>query len=208
MAYEYITNRNATAYTVGRGGNNIEYIVIHHWGVMGQKFENVVNWFCSPNCPTSAHYVAEEGRVACLVNLSDTAYHAGNWQANQKSIGIECRPEATEGDYKTVAELVANLWKTYGKLPLKRHKDIVPTACPGIWNIEKLTKIAEAIYKGESIEKMQNKNAPSDWAKDSWLKAAAVGLVDGKRPKDAVTREECAVMLLRAIEWIESASKK
>lgn len=139
--YEYITEHNALNYTEGRGGHHPELIVIHHWGALGQTFEGVLNWFCAnPACQTSAHYVAEEGKVACIVDPENTAWHAGRWDYNLKTIGIECRPEATPGDYLTVAELIANLWSTYGVLPLIGHRDVpsVPTGCPGIWNVAKL----------------------------------------------------------------------
>lgn len=146
MAYEYITRYDSPNYN--RGGNTPQEIVIHHWGATGQKFQNVVNWLCNPAARVSAHYVVESGRVACLVNLSDRAWHAGNAWHNAHSIGIECRPEATEGDYRTVAELVAKLWKTYGKLKLIRHKDIVATSCPGKWDIAKIKRMAEEFYSG------------------------------------------------------------
>ena len=63
-------------------------------------------------------------------------------RGNHESIGIECRPEATEGDYATVAALVADLRKVYGNVPLKRHKDWTSTACPGVWDIAKIDRLA------------------------------------------------------------------
>ena len=111
MAYEYLTNYNANAYMVGRMSNGVQYnvdkIIIHHWGAEGQTFDGVCAWFESPNCQTSAHYVVEGGRVACLVNLSDTAYHAGDWGANLTSIGIECRPEMSDAD---ISGRCVSLW--------------------------------------------------------------------------------------------------
>lgn len=146
--FEYITKHDSPNYDKGRGGNKVKEIVIHHWGEEGQSFNGVVNWLCNPKAGTSAHYVVMSGKVACIVDPENTAWHAGDYNHNQKSIGIECRPEATEGDYETAAELIADLWDTYGKLPLLRHKDIVATACPGKWDIKKLKKMAEKIYGG------------------------------------------------------------
>lgn len=131
MGYEYITNYDSPNFTSGREGNKPQYIVIHHWGQDGASFWGVVNWLCRQGGGSSAHYVVEVGKVACIVDPDDTAWHAGNWWYNLRSIGIECRPEMTDGDLATVAELIREIWKVYGKLPIIGHKDIVATACPG-----------------------------------------------------------------------------
>ena len=139
-AYTYITkftspNQNAR-------NSKVKSITIHHWGSRGQKFDNVVNWLCQKRAGTSAHYVVEAGKVACIVDPDRRAWHAGNSRGNHESIGIECRPEATEGDYATVAALVADLRAVYGNIPLKRHKDWTSTACPGVWDIGKIDRLA------------------------------------------------------------------
>ena len=139
-AYTYITkftspNQNAR-------NSKVKSITIHHWGSRGQKFDNVVNWLCQKRAGTSAHYVVEAGKVACIVDPDRRAWHAGNSRGNHESIGIECRPEATEGDYATVAALVADLRAVYGNIPLKRHRDWTSTACPGVWDIGKIDRLA------------------------------------------------------------------
>ena len=142
-AYEYITkftspNQNAR-------NSKVKSITIHHWGSRGQKFDNVVNWLCQKRAGTSAHYVVEAGKVACIVDPDRRAWHAGNSRGNHESIGIECRPEATEGDYATVAALVADLRAVYGNIPLKRHRDWTSTACPGVWDIGKIDRLARGV---------------------------------------------------------------
>ncbi len=42
-----------------------------------------------------------------------------------------------------------------------------------------------------------DKNAPEAWAKDAWDKACAAGVLDGTRPREAVTRQELALVLDR-----------
>lgn len=155
MSYQYITKYNAKSYTKGREGHKIKEIVIHHWGADGQTFEGVVNWFAN-NAPTSAHYVVEGGRVACLVDLSDTAYHAGNWLHNLESIGIECRPEMSAEDFATLVELVRYLFSEVGKVKIVGHQDIVPTSCPGRYyaRLPELRRLAEG---GGSGWKQNNK---------------------------------------------------
>ena len=147
-AYKYITkytspNQNAR-------NSRIKSITIHHWGSRGQKFDNVVHWLCQKRAGTSAHYVVEAGKVACIVDPDRRAWHAGNSRGNHESIGIECRPEATEGDYATVAALVADLRAVYGNIPLKRHKDWTSTACPGVWDIAKIDRLARGVKPGVS----------------------------------------------------------
>ena len=142
-AYTYITkytspNQNAR-------NSRIKSITIHHWGSRGQKFDNVVHWLCQKRAGTSAHYVVEAGKVACIVDPDRRAWHAGNSRGNHESIGIECRPEATEGDYATVAALIADLRAVYGNIPLKRHRDWTATACPGVWDIQKLDRLARGV---------------------------------------------------------------
>lgn len=191
--YTYFSEYNAKCFTKGRGNKRVKYIVIHHWGELGQSFEGVLSWFCaSPSCKTSAHYIVEEGRVACLVNPSDTAYHAGNWAYNEVSIGIECRPEASEGDYITTAKLISELWQVYGRLPLLPHKAVPgqATSCPGRWSVEKLERLAIGYYEAKSTK-------ASNWAKASWDRLIDMGILDGKRPHDFATREEVATMLYR-----------
>ena len=145
-AYTYITkytspNQNAR-------NSRIKSITIHHWGSRGQKFDNVVHWLCQKRAGTSAHYVVEAGKVACIVDPDRRAWHAGNSRGNHESIGIECRPEATDGDYATVAALIADLRAVYGNIPLKRHKDWTSTACPGVWDIQKLDRLARGVKPG------------------------------------------------------------
>lgn len=140
--------RQSPNYNIGRAEKTIDYIVIHHWGNEGQSFSGVISWLCRNDGDSSAHYVVQNGRVECIVNPNDTAWHAGNWNYNLKTIGIECRPEMTNGDFDTTARLIANLWKMYGKKPIIGHRDIVPTACPGKYytRFAELTQLAESYY--------------------------------------------------------------
>ena len=149
MAYEYITKHNSPAFTpaaecrkVFGHDRKIESITIHWWGVDGQDFEGPISWFCRPDATTSAHYIVEAGRVACIVDPDDAAWHAGNARGNATSIGLELRPEARDGDYATAAELIRTLRDTYGDLPLIPHRDWKATQCPGRWDLARLDALA------------------------------------------------------------------
>ena len=219
MAYKLITDYDAVSYTSGRQGYSLDKIIVHHWGEDGQTFESVVSWFQDASCSTSAHAVLEDGRVACMVNYSDTAYHAGNWDANLASIGIECRPEMSDGDLETLCEYIADLWKMYGVLPIYGHKDFSSTECPGRYyaKLDWIYNRAMEIYKGDDDELKwsefeaseeyallktlvanKKETSGSDWAKADLQKAVDAGITTGERPRDVVTREEAAIMVLRA----------
>ena len=49
----------------------------------------------------------------------------------------------------------------------------------------------------ESIKVMENTQEPSAWAKENWEKATELGLIDGTRPKDNITRQEVASIAVR-----------
>lgn len=125
----------------------VKQITIHHWGVDGQSFDAVERFLCSNNKPTSAHYVAQDGLVSCIVNPDDAAWHAGNATGNATTIGIELRPEATAGDYRTAAELIAFLRSIYGDIPLVPHKHWQNTACPGRYDLARLDREARNVGK-------------------------------------------------------------
>ena len=134
MAYQYLTQYDSPNYSPGRPAGAPNVIVIHYWDDPAKKpsFMGVVSWLCREGGNSSAHYIAEAGRVACIVAPKDRAWHAGPG-GNPRGIGIECNPRMTAGDLETVAELIANLRKTYGNLPLKPHKAYMNTSCPGAY---------------------------------------------------------------------------
>ena len=144
--------------TFGRK-RTLDGIVIHHWGVRGQKHDDVVKFFVSGPGTTSAHFVVSAGRIDCLVSPLDAAWHSGNAVGNATTIGIECRPEATDEDYATVAELVSFLRSEYGSLPLSPHRQWNATACPGIWDLPRIDRLAGAAAiapQGEIINELEN----------------------------------------------------
>ncbi|MGV4377717.1 N-acetylmuramoyl-L-alanine amidase [Trueperella pyogenes] len=132
-SYEYITRHTSPNFTPGRP-RPPEEITIHHWGAEGQNLDSVVRWLCRPNGSSSSTYVAEAGRVACIVDPDDTPWTNSNFSSNQVSITIECRPEMTAGDFQTVVELVADILRAYPSIKrIRGHRDHASTACPGKW---------------------------------------------------------------------------
>lgn len=125
--------RQSPNFSQGRPAGSPNVIVIHHWGNTGQRHQFIVDYLCSTtNHGASAHYVASAGRVTQLVSDSDRAWHAGK-TGNPRGIGIECRPEMSDGDFDTVAALIAAIRSEWGDLPLRGHQQYMATSCPGKW---------------------------------------------------------------------------
>ncbi len=135
MSYTLDTSHRAKSFTKGRQGNLITTIVVHWWGdpATNPTFDGTVTYFANGGNTTSAHYVVESGRVANMVDDADTAYHAGNWGMNLRSICIECNPRGSDADKATVAELILDLEKKHGLLTIIGHRDVISTDCPGVY---------------------------------------------------------------------------
>lgn len=188
MSIKYETQYNAPAMMYGRSGQDITGIVVHHYGVMGSTYAGTIRTLTKPTAAASAHFVIDADRVAQLVALSDTAYHADNWAVNLTTIGIECPPEATEAQVNTLVQLIAGLYRAYGRvLPLSGHCDYAKTACPGRYYpmLADIQARATALWTSAVAPDPQQPTAdnPPDWAQDAVDWAIANGLVagDGKR---------------------------
>ena len=126
-------------FTAGRGGKKIDKIVVHY------NAGNLTVEGCYSVWQTrqaSAHYQVEEsGRIGQLVWDKDTAWHASNFNQNQRSIGIE-HANYSDGTISNNcldagAHLVAALCKYYGLgrpqwlVNVFPHKYFAATSCPG-----------------------------------------------------------------------------
>jgi hypothetical protein len=116
---------------------NITYIIIH---VMEGYFEGTIDWFKTNTSNVSAHYlISQKGEIVQMVREKDIAWHAGNWEYNQRSIGIEHEDKrkwnepnwATEELYRSSAALVRYLCEKYG-IPKDRNHIIGHNEVPGV----------------------------------------------------------------------------
>ncbi len=128
------TNRN-------RGVKQIDMIIVH---VAQGSYSGTINWFQYSGSDVSAHYVVgRKGQVAQCVHNEDIAWHAGNWNYNKKSIGIEHAGYAgdpntwTDRMYRSSAKLSAYLSRRFN-IPVDRrhiigHREVpgVNKTCPG-----------------------------------------------------------------------------
>jgi hypothetical protein len=117
-----------------RGAKQINMIVIH---VAQGSYSAAIKWFQNPRANASAHYVVDrKGHEAQCVRNRDIAWHAGWWQTNKKSIGIEHaghigNPRSfTPKMYKSSARLSAYLCKRFN-IPADRHHIIGHNQVPG-----------------------------------------------------------------------------
>lgn len=167
MSYERITKHNSPNFTpksrvyqVFGVPRVITSITIHHWGdpATSPTFSGVINWLCRKNGSSSAHAVIEAGRVAYLINYSNASWSTGNKLGNATTIGLELHPRASDADYETAGEHIADIWMEYGLLPLRAHKQWKATECPGKWNLDRLTDVASRYYgKKKNAQNIKDK---------------------------------------------------
>ena len=127
-------------FSKGRKGASIKYIVLHH------NAGNLSIADCARVWQTreaSAHYqVQSDGRIGQLVWDANTAWHAGNWDANIHSIGIEHADDnsnpwhISDATLDNGAHLTAMICKAYGLGRPEWGRNVFPhshfssTACP------------------------------------------------------------------------------
>lgn len=209
----YETQYNAPAMMHGRSGQDVTGIVVHHYGEMGSTYAGTIRALTKPTAAASAHFVIDAGKVAQLVALSDTAYHAGNWQINLTTIGIECPPECTPAQLDTLVQLIAGLYKHYGRvLPLSGHCDHAPTKCPGRYYplLYDIQARATALWSSNNATGPQQPapdDAP-DWAADAADWAINAGLVAGDGNRYGWSEPVTLARLITILHRYDQLTKK
>lgn len=154
-------------YSTGRSGAKVNKIVIHH--MAGTNYDIVPSIWQTREA--SAHYgIGKNGEIRAYVDENNTAWHAGNWNANISSIGIEnCNSTGSpswsinQATIDACAKLVADIAKRHGlgKLVVNRnlfpHRYFSSTSCPGVL-IGKLQYIAD---KANAINSGGGSSTPS-----------------------------------------------
>ncbi|WP_037616757.1 N-acetylmuramoyl-L-alanine amidase [Streptomyces aureus] len=114
---------------------DLDYVVIH---VTQATYATTLSIFQNPAKKVSAHYLVRsaDGHVTQCVRERDVAWHAGNWDYNTRSIGIEHegwvdRPAYfTDALYEESARLTAAICDQYG-IPKDRAHIIGHYEVPG-----------------------------------------------------------------------------
>ncbi|MGC0333537.1 N-acetyl-anhydromuramyl-L-alanine amidase AmpD [Streptomyces sp. SAI-170] len=133
----------------------VDFVVIH---VTQTTYDTALGVFQNPKKEVSAHYLVRsaDGHVAQCVPEADVAWHAGNWDYNTRSIGIEHegwvdRPAYfTDALYERSARLTATICAKYG-IPRDRSHIIAHYEVPGSdhtdpgphWDWERYMRLVE-----------------------------------------------------------------
>ncbi|MBX9395500.1 N-acetylmuramoyl-L-alanine amidase [Streptomyces sp. TRM72054] len=112
----------------------IDMVIIH---VTQGSFDSAVKVFQDPGHGAASHYIVrEDGHIAQMIRELDVAYHAGNRDYNERSVGIEHagfvdRPQDfTDAMYAASARLTARICARYG-IPVDREHIIGHVEVPG-----------------------------------------------------------------------------
>ncbi|MFF9243079.1 N-acetylmuramoyl-L-alanine amidase [Streptomyces sp. NPDC014801] len=112
----------------------IDRVVVH---VTQGGYGSAVKVFQDPGHKAAAHYIVrKDGRVTQMIRELDVAFHAGNREYNERSVGIEHegfvdRPQDfTDAMYAASARLTAGICRRY-RIPVDREHIIGHVEVPG-----------------------------------------------------------------------------
>lgn len=176
MGYQLIEE-----YTLGFTGGPLKAKgwAIHWWGDPANRptFDGIRRVLQERSAleQASVNFMAEAGKVACLVDPFTVAWGQGDgaygW-GNNNLVSVECNPRCTAEDRETVAELIADQHIENGiPIVLYPHKNFTSTACPGVWEqwIPWLTERAKQIVIEKTNGKQEEEMALSP-EEHEWLK--------------------------------------
>ncbi len=210
-----------------------EYITIHDTGNTSRgagadAHANYLNSDAAANVPASWHYTVDDENAAQHLPLNEVGWHAGDGgqgPGNRKSIGIEIamnsdgdRAKAEANAIRLVAYLVENVG-TLQKFPdcMKQHYHWNGKNCPQLIRAGKVHDWSE--FLNECRRLIEKRRMPmsgkyfrdvpdSHWASERINKLYELGLLSGRsenefKPDEPITRAEAAVLIQRAIEYLE-----
>lgn len=132
-----------SAYSKGRDGHSVRYIVVHHEAAVGLSGAAITRMWDGMQAQSAHYSIDSAGTITQHVLEADTAWACGRWVANCESISIEHANNSTnpwtvaESTLESGAHLTAALLIKYGLgYPewggnVRPHRQIVATACPG-----------------------------------------------------------------------------
>ncbi|MFT5687109.1 MAG: hypothetical protein ACI8RZ_008066 [Myxococcota bacterium] len=134
--YQFVSASSSNYSDYSRSTSDISYVVIHT--VQG-SYSGCISWFQNSSASVSAHYVvrSSDGQVTQMLKEEDVGWHAGNWDYNEASVGIEHEgyvesPETwyTDTMYGASAALTADIIDR-NSIPLSRSYIIAHSEVPG-----------------------------------------------------------------------------
>ena len=200
-------------------------IVLHHAAIKTASAEDIHRAHLQRDNGTWAGigyhlYIRKDGSIHRGRPLWASGAHVLN--ENWHTVGV-----CVEGNYdvettmpaaqlNAVREALRYLKGIYPNAAIKCHRDMQATACPGrYYPLAEVLKYNAPVTPAESededmtdeqvrkiVREMLNGNdtTPDDWAKAEMREAIDLGITDGTRPKGYATRQEAAIMVLRAFE--------
>jgi hypothetical protein len=151
-----LTQIGSPNFTAGRSGTKVDRIIVH-WmdGTLASAdttFQNTVR-------QTSAHDGFEDSNDHQYVDWNNTAWHAGDWNMNLRSVGFEHSADpsrlASDATYVTSAARIAQVCKQFGipcdRAHILKHSQVVSTQCCGTVDIERLVNMAAQELGGANV---------------------------------------------------------
>lgn len=191
-------------------------VILHHAEASSATVWDINDWHLSNGWVGIGYhyYIRKDGSI--YRGRPEWAVGAHATGHNDRSIGICC-----EGAYMTetmpaaqlasLKALLRDIMGRYGTMPLRRHRDVNATSCPGDrfpWAeaqdyMKEETEMTEeqirAIVRDEMTKqaKATEAKAASDWHKADWDAAKDAGIFDGTMPQAPLTREQASTVLKR-----------
>lgn len=114
-----------------------EQYILHHTGCSKATPEQIHQWHLNNGWAGAGYnlYVRKDGTIYELRDIDCVGAHA--YGSNSNSVGICCEGNfevepMTDAQVESVKWLLNTYLKErYGKLPVKKHKDVCATSCPG-----------------------------------------------------------------------------
>jgi len=132
----------------------IDRVIVH---VTQGSYASAVKAFEDPGHQAAAHYIVRaDGRITQMIRELDVAFHSGNREYNERSVGIEHegfverRSSFTDPMYAASARLTAGICGRYG-IPVDRRHIIGHVEVPGTdhtdpgryWDWERYMRLVE-----------------------------------------------------------------
>ncbi|MFD1204939.1 N-acetylmuramoyl-L-alanine amidase family protein [Sporosarcina contaminans] len=196
-----------------------EYVTIHNTA-NDASAKNEISYMQRNTAPTSFHVAIDDQYAVQAIPFTRNGWHAGDGQGpgNRKSIGIEiCYSKSGGKKYAeaeaNAIEYIAHVLNQYGwgVERVKWHRDWSGKNCPHrIFDEGRATEVKnriskrlleiKGIEKGEDSVATPNEHIPSDTHKAAWEWAKEKGFLNGEFPRETLTRQQFATVLMRLYE--------
>ena len=203
--------------------HKVDTLTPHHTaGVL--SVENALEWFARSSTQASPNYiVGNDGRIGLSVAEENRPWTTSSRANDNRAITFEVCNSASGGNwpvsdkaFDALANLCTDICQRYGKkrllwipdkdkalayepkadeMLLTQHRWFANTNCPGEYLGGKFPELAERVTN--ELNKSETVKDPWYITDGTWAKAKELGLMDGTRPTDKITRAEVAAVAVR-----------